>query len=94
MTTVWDRLATLEGQTLQTLTGQEFLVQRVGPSGLGGVIVVPGSTGVPRRIWRGQFEKAVALGLLASDVTPSQLRKAEVSERHAAYVAAILRAIA
>ena len=94
MSSLWDRLMALEGLTLQTASGHDFLVQRVGRSGVGGVIVIPGRSGTPRRISRREFVKADELGLVARDVTPTQLRAAKVSERNPAYVAPLLRAIA
>jgi hypothetical protein len=56
------------------------------------VRVMPRSSGKPRAIKREQFEQAEALGLAAADVTPIQLRRAEISEFNPAYVAAIIRA--
>jgi hypothetical protein len=82
MLPLWECLAALEGQTLTTVTGRSFLVQGVRRDGVGSVVVVPERTGVSRRISGREFESADRLGLIRDDVTPSQLRKAKVSERN------------
>ena len=58
----------------------------------GHVRVVPRSSGKPRPIKREEIERAEALGLATTDVTPIQLRRAGISEFNPAYVAAIIRA--
>jgi hypothetical protein len=53
---------------------------------------VPRSSGKPRTSKRWQFEQAEALGLATAEITPTQLRRAGISEFNPAYVAAIIRA--
>lgn len=90
MESLWDRVRALEGFTLPTVTGRAaFDVASVDDNY---VRVVPRSSGKPRPIKREQFERAEALGLATTDVTPIQLRRAGISEFNPAYVAAIIRA--
>jgi len=90
METLWERVRALKGRTLPTVSGQEFHVEDVDERY---VRVVPRSSGTPRSpIPRWRFERAEALGLARTGVTPSEIRKAGVSEFDPAYIAAILRA--
>ena len=91
MATLWERVRALKGRTLPTVSGREALdIAEVDDHH---VRVVPRSSGKPRSpIERWRFEKAEALGLATADVTPIQLRQAEVSEFNPVYVAAIIRA--
>jgi hypothetical protein len=90
MASLWERVRALEGRTLQTVSGRAtFDITAVGDDY---IQVVPRSSGKRRTIQRWRFERAKELGLDKVDVTPIQLRTAEVSEFNPAYVAAIIRA--
>jgi hypothetical protein len=91
MTTVWERIQALEGQTLYTVGRRKaFNVSEVGENH---VTVVPASTGKARRIPRQELARAEAHQLISAAVRPGKLRTAGVSEANPAYVAAIIRAI-
>lgn len=90
MASLWERIQTLEGFTLQTVSGRaEFDIASVDDSY---VRVVARSSGKPRPIKREEFERAEMFGLATVDITPIQLRRAGISEFNPAYVAAIIRA--
>jgi hypothetical protein len=90
MASLWEQIQALEGFTLPTVSGRAaFDIASVDEDY---IRVVPHSSGKPRPIKREEFERAEALGLATTDVTPIQLRRAEVSEFNPAYVAAIIRA--
>ena len=90
MSSLLERVGALEGRTLPTVSGR-------GAFDIASVVddyvrVVPHSSGKPRPIKREDFERAEAIGLATTDVTPIQLRRAGISEFNPAYVAAIIRA--
>jgi hypothetical protein len=90
MANLWERIRALEGRTLPTVSGRaEFDIASVDD---GYVRVVPHSSGKARPIKREDFERAEALDLATTDVTPIQLRRAGISEFNPTYVAAIIRA--
>jgi hypothetical protein len=90
MESLWDRVRALEGFTLPTVSGRAaFDVASVDDNS---VRVVPRSSGKARPIKREEFERAEALGLATTNVTPIQLRGAGISEFNSAYVTAIIRA--
>jgi hypothetical protein len=90
MANLWERIRSLEGFTLPTVSGRAaFDIASVDDDY---IRVVPRSSGKPRPIKREEFERAEALGLATTDVTPIQLRGAGISEFNSAYVTAIIRA--
>ena len=91
MATLWDRIRALEGRTLTTESRRAvFDVIEVNETR---ARVVPRSSGTSRHgIRRREFDRAEALGLIRSDVTPSQLQRAGVSRFNSSYVAAMIRA--
>jgi len=90
MPSLWERVQALEGRTLPTVSGSAtFDITAVDDNY---VRVAPHCSGKPVPIKREEFERAEALGLARADVTPIQLRRAEVSNFNPAYVAAIIRA--
>src|SRR5215217_7028832 len=89
MASLWERVRALEGQTLQTVRDRvSFEIVSIDDS----KIKVLVSSGKTYSIYRREFDKAEALGLVTVNVKPSQLRKAGASEGNPAYVAAIIRA--
>jgi len=91
MASLWNQVRALKGQTLRTVSGRaEFEIVSVEDDY---VRVVPHSSGKPRPIKREEIERAEALGLANSSVTPIQLRRTGVSEFNPAYVAAIIRSV-
>ena len=94
MSTLWDRITLLEGQTLATVNGHPFTVTRVGPEG---VSVTPQSSGSPRTIRRERFEEAEQAGLATPHARPGEIRKVlneadSFAIRHASYIAGVIRA--
>lgn len=75
---------------MQTVTGKGFDVVSVSDSQ---VRITVHSSGRPQSLPRKAFDQAEALGLATASVRPSDLRKAQVSDRQPAYVAAIIRAV-
>lgn len=58
------------------------------------LFVTPEETGKPRRLYRISFERAEALRMLRSDITPSELSAARITDRNASYIATIIRHLA
>jgi hypothetical protein len=90
MASLWERIRELEGFTLPTVSGRAAFDITSADDGY--VQVVPRSSGKPRPIKREEFERAEALGLATTDITPIQLRRGGISEFNPAYVSAIIRA--
>jgi hypothetical protein len=91
MASLWERVRTLEGRTLPTVSGRAtFDITAVDDRY---VRVVPRSSGKSRRpIRRKDFERAEVLGLATADVIPDQLRGVGIDEYNLSYIAAIIRA--
>src|SRR4051812_24956559 len=94
MDQLWRKLAALQGTMLETSKGRKpFDVVKVDEQSSTAVVIVPRSTGKPRKIMRDEIERAFAFLANNGSIMPSRLRKSGVSEANPAYVAAILRAI-
>lgn len=90
MATLWNEVQTLGGQTLWTVRGNGFDIASVSDDL---VRIILHSSGRVCFIPKGAFDQAEAQGLDTSEVSPSLLRKAGVSEFQPAYIAAIIRAV-
>jgi hypothetical protein len=95
--TLWSRIGSLRGQTLQTVTGLPFTMVTQDSDA---VWVSPGSTGKQRRIRRMRFEQAAALGIPAKNLRPIDLQQGRtgsvadsIGGVNASYIVAMLRAI-
>jgi len=91
MDDLWDRLKTLEGRTLHTVTrGKAFDVISVDQARRV-VVVAPQISGISRTIRRGELERAAELGSISS-LTPGQVKASKVSAWSSAYVVGLLHA--
>ena len=90
MNDLWDRVMSLEGRTLRTVTDKPFDVLYVDRA-REVVIVAPQSTGKRRSIERRQLEQAAELGSI-SGLKPSQVKASKVSAWSSAYVVGLLHA--
>lgn len=88
MSTTWERIKSLEGQTLDTISRREpFKVISVENNA---VIVQPQSTGKDRRIRRPRFETAMRMRANGVELRPSTLNIDGAMGLSASYIAAIL----
>jgi hypothetical protein len=85
----WTWAGSLQGQTVQTVTGKPFDI--VAASCNDWFSIVSRSSGIARTVGAAEFERALALGLRGRDLIPRRIRDAGASEFNPAYVCAILR---
>jgi hypothetical protein len=88
----WLQIAALQAGPVETVTGKPFRVSLVDPGR--GIKIQLKSSAEDRWIPARYMNAALDLGLAREAITPSRLRTEEVISLQAAYVAAILRAIA
>ncbi len=92
MTSLWERIHSLEGRTLRTDGGRAtFEITSVDD---GYVRIVPRSSGKPRTIQRREFEQVERAGLATASVTKEQIVSLEVAVAtfNLSYLPAIVRA--